>query len=249
MTKKTNRQNSNPGSAGASTSQLNERVTEMEEVLKTGLMEIKSQIMGGNYPPEVLDGITGKLEMLKNSMMQSITALRSELSKIVSKSSDIERSLMVREQQSLLNNIVISGVPEEPDEDLLQVVSRLINTKVINNHRKLSITNTHINYCKRLGKKDDGRKKPRPISVNFVNRWMRDLTFNSKKQLKGSGVVISEHLIKSKLDIFNKARDKLGVKSCWTWNGNVYVCINGERKQIRGDKDIDDFAKMMTINN
>lgn len=245
MSKKTNRQNSNPGSAGASTSQLNERVTEMEEVLKSGLMEIKSQITSGSYPPEFLDGVTEKLEMLKNSMMQSITALRSELLKIVSKNSDIERSLMVGKQQSLLNNIVISGVPEEPDEDLLQVVLRLINSKVINNHRKLTITNMHINYCQRLGKKDDRRKKPRPISVSFVNRWMRDLTFNSKKQLKGSGVVIAEHLIKSKFDIFNKARDKFGVTSCWTWKGDVYVCKNGERKQIRSDKDIDDFVKKM----
>lgn len=247
MTKKNTRQVSNSANTDTDTSQLSVRVNEMEEALKSGLEELKSQITGSSRSPETHGDVIEKLEVFKISVMQSISAIKSELTKLVNKTVMVERTLLDRQQETLLNNIIIYGVAEEDGEDLLQMVPRIINSKLLNYQKpKVPFSNVDINYCRRLGKKVDGNKKPRPISVQFVNRWMRELIFKLKKHLKGSDVIITEQLVKPKLNMYNKARDTFGVKKCWSWNGNIYVCINGERKQIRNEKELADIVKNMT---
>lgn len=237
MTRNRSKQASNPGSSGSSSSQINERVSEIEETLKSGLEALRSQISGGGHSPEVLGDFTLKLESFRTSVMQSVANLKSELSKITGKICEVDRVLEGRQQETFLNNIVIKGLPEEESEDLMQTVLRVINTRILHNVRPKSQLNpSDLNFCRRLGKKSD--KHSRPISVQFVNRWMRDSVFTQKKFLKGSGIVVVEQLVKTRLKLFKMVRDKFEAKSCWTWRGNIFVSIRGERKQIKGDLDI-----------
>lgn len=103
---------------------------------------------------------------------------------------------------------------------------------------KCDISVSDLGYCYRMGgiRADNS---VRPVSVSFVSRRVRDLVFKSKKQLKNSGIFISECLVKENLLLYKKVCSELGVKQCWTWNGRIYACINGVRHQIRVQSDID----------
>lgn len=162
----------------------------------------------------------------------------------------VEKTVTEHKQERYLNSIVISGVTETDDEDIIQVAVRLINSKIMNKCRhKVNISDIDINYCRRLGKKSDNRKNPRPLSVEFTNRWKRNLVFASKKHLKGTGVVISEQLVRSRLDLYNKVRTKVGMRSCWTFMGNVYASVNGVRRKVLKESDVSDCVNSDNVGN
>ncbi|KAG5898881.1 hypothetical protein JTB14_003275 [Gonioctena quinquepunctata] len=111
-----------------------------------------------------------------------------------------------RDQRSKF--LVINGIDEKEKEDLLDVVVKLINHKL-----KLSISNINIDNCYRMGKKRQD-KKPRPLAGKFVNKWMKHKVLKVKKNLKGSGVVISEMLSHENRQLFSKVRESVGAKNC-----------------------------------
>ncbi|KAL4721722.1 hypothetical protein ACJJTC_007111 [Scirpophaga incertulas] len=88
------------------------------------------------------------------------------------------------------------------------------------------------------GRAADGGN-PRPILIKFLDVSLRDKIWFAKTKLKGSGVTLSEFLTRSRHALFMAAREKLGVKQCWTKEGNVYVLgSDGSRHRILTLSDI-----------
>lgn len=152
-----------------------------------------------------------------------------KLSEIKSDITNMEFCNADTRQSNMSNTIVINGIPEKKDESIYDEVVNIINSKV-----KQNVSISDLNYCYRMGKPRMD-KSVRPISVTFVSRRV----FSSEKNLKNSGIVISECLSKGNLLLYKKVRAKLGVRQCRTWNGKVYANINGGNHHIRVESDID----------
>ncbi|KAG5863512.1 hypothetical protein JTB14_001344 [Gonioctena quinquepunctata] len=110
-----------------------------------------------------------------------------ELDNINQRMSNQQKYIETSKRDQRSKFLVINGIDEKEREDLLDVV------KLINHKLKLSISNINIDNCYRMEKiRQD--KKPRLLAVKFVNKWMKHKVFVVKKNLKKSGVVISEML-------------------------------------------------------
>lgn len=226
----------------ASNDELNARVGDIEESLKMGIEELKSQLSSSSNTSEDVSAFTAKLNDFQNKIMQSINSIKTDLLKMKEKVNSAEKLVDDHKQETYLNSVIISGIPEKSNEDLYEEVCKLLNTKILfNSNPRIQITITDINYCQRIGKKDDKRKKFRLVSVEFTNRWMRDLVFNSKKNLKGSGLAISERLTKYNLNLYNKVYAKVGMRRCWTWRGKIFINSDNQKILIVSESDLDSY--------
>ena len=127
------------------------------------------------------------------------------------------------EQKNRTRNLKVSGVPEGPDEDVLQLVIG-IATKL-----DLEIGSRDINVCYRVGRPK--LSKPRPILVKMTTVDTRNVFFNARKALKThndlylQNVYISEDLAPMRNSMFYLARSlkydhdifKYWVYDCEAW--------------------------------
>lgn len=132
-------------------------------------------------------------------------------------------------QKNLSKNVLIYGINENPDEDLFKIVVNLFK-----NHLNIELNKNQLNNCYRLGKKLEDKEpgiNKRPIVVEFVCQWMRDAVYFSKSKFKGKKIVLVEMLVKDKLELFKKVREKYN-RSCWTVKGNIKVFVNNKIFQV-----------------
>lgn len=145
------------------------------------------------------------------------------------------------EQMSKNKAIRIYGVKEIKNESVDKVVLDIINQKmkVIADGKDINFRMEDIENCFRIGKPLRG--KPRPILVNFIHQSTKNMIYNDKKKLKGSGIVIREDLTKEKFNIVKMALEKVGDGgNVWTNHGHIYVklCSNGNIIQINSKEDL-----------
>lgn len=243
------RNNPNMGSASQDSNILDfgQELQKLEMSMKQNASELRNLILTNNAKNVCNDGqVDSKNDLLdqiatfERNTQDAINGLRSELSKLKHQTAMCEKKIDDLRQFDLLNGLVISGIDESNDNKLCEVIADTLNSKMKN----ISINPDEINYCFRLGKKEERRStKPRPVSVMFTNRWKRDKIFNSKKCLKGDSVFISEWLTSAKLELYKKTCVKCGVKSTWTWNGNIFAIVDNVKRKIVSENDLNTSSK------
>lgn len=223
------RRNAAPSSSDVS--EVASRVGKLELSLQNELKELKDQLSitdDLNVPAKVVDSpaFLEKINSLEKKMLEAITTIKGDLRSIEKKMADQQRERMA-------NCLIINGVKENGSFDSCDVIAKIIST-----HFKVEFSKGAIDYCYRLGKATD-RGKMRPLAVRFVNRWLRDYVFNTKKCLKGSGIVVNEFLSTEMLSLYKSVRERVGARKCWTWRGKVYISENQEKRLISKISDID----------
>ena len=87
----------------------------------------------------------------------------------------------------------------------------------------LTIGESSLDACYRLGRVDSKRTTPRPIVVKFNRRDDRYLVWSKKKMLKATRTLITESLIRSRQLLFTEARTVFKTNKCWTHEGKIVV--------------------------
>lgn len=88
-----------------------------------------------------------------------------------------------------------------------------------------------INKCYRVG---NNTRKERPVIMKFKKKQQqRKLILKNTKKLKGTKIVVVEDLIRSRLDLLKEAKAKYDRKLVYTFDGNVYISMNGTRYKLR----------------
>ncbi|CAH2098247.1 unnamed protein product [Euphydryas editha] len=84
---------------------------------------------------------------------------------------------------------------------------------------------------------------PRALVLKFRDVSLRDKVWNGKKNLKGTGITLSEFLTKDRHELFLEARRRFGITKCWTRGGTIYILGNdGTRHRINTKTDLNSFA-------
>lgn len=149
------------------------------------------------------------------------------------------------EQNSKKHNLLIFGITEEQKENPTDKLTDIFNNKLDLNinkndiHKCFRIKSKVTNLAKEQSDKTEN-KKPRPILVEFNQRYARNLIFNNKKKLKSTGIVIREDLTSNRYKIWKSCVEAIGVKNVWTTEGTIYALF-GNKKIIV--KDINDIPK------
>ena len=116
------------------------------------------------------------------------------------------------------------------DEIVLDVFRNIMGTRISIDE----VERTH-----RLGRKaninstreDRLPKSGRPIIIKFSTYRKRQEIFSNKKKLKGSDLLLTENLTKTRMHLLTKAREIVGVKNCWTVDCRI-VAIRRDKKIV-----------------
>lgn len=154
----------------------------------------------------------------KELMWKTLSLLRQQL-QLLSSGFDMQ------EARSRNNILLFHGLQETNDEQVECKVKSTLTQMQLSN---IDISN--IDVCHRLGVK---KEKPRPILVRFTTIKYKNLVWNAKTLLKGSGITVSEFLTKPRQELFYTARKHFGIKSCWTSDGAIILALpDKSRKKI-----------------
>lgn len=179
------------------------------------------------------DAVLVKLDLLQAKFTLAIDGLKGELDELLKSQSKIGDMVNGYHIKQCNKTLIIRGVPEHPNEELLSVVVDFFRSKLT-----CDVTKSEINTVYRMGKKQDN--KVRLIAVEFVCQWKKEEMFKNKRRLKGTNIMITEMLPISMLDLFRECRKKFGSK-CWTHNGKIIVLQDGSTCTIKGRHDFENI--------
>ena len=91
-------------------------------------------------------------------------------------------------------------------------------------------------------------EKKTVVVVKFVSRLVRNELFYNKSVMKGTGVSLSEHLTKYKLDLQSKVRNALGDDArVWSSQGKIFGIVRGVKQSFNCEKDIERHINMRHV--
>ena len=99
---------------------------------------------------------------------------------------------------------------------------------------------TDIEVAHSVGVKDQNPNGPRSIIVKFVRRSDKLEVMLRRKQLKGTGISISDDLTNRNVRLIKEAHDNESLEAVWSWDGKVYAKgVNGRKSLLRPNTNID----------
>ncbi len=195
--------------------------------------------------PKVTDSLDKANEHNADIALQKCDDLENSYKKLKKRVDTQEKQLDDLEQYSRRNCLLIHGIAEAGirGENTDQVS---INT--INQHLNINIDNNDIDRSHRIGKpkstddEDNKTTKPRPVMVKFISYARRAQVFRAKRKLKGSGLLITESLTRTRMDLLRQVHNHPTVTNSWTSDGTIH-CIDtvGKRRTITGPTDLEKF--------
>lgn len=161
-----------------------------------------------------IEGILLRFNLFEGTVENHMRNLQSQITQLQKDFNIIQSRLDNNLQNSNRSKILLLGVSENVKDDCLRKeIITIINTKL-----QFSLKDDDVYDCYRLGKKNVN--KPRPVVIQFTMISARNEIFHSKRQLKGSGLVIAEVLSPMRYDVFKLAKQKFK-KDCWSNNGKI----------------------------
>ena len=121
------------------------------------------------------------------------------ISRLTSRVKSLEQKLEDVQIYSMKSNLIFYNIPEKPDEDIYEVMSRFIReTMGIQEDLLFSKKNPsgeiRVDISHRIGQKGRGDGKPRPIIVKFLSHRGRDIVLSYAKALKATPFAVSEQI-------------------------------------------------------
>ena len=178
---------------------------------------------------------------INEAKIKSLEDQKSRLeAKLDDKCEEFELRIDDNAQYSRRNCLLLHGVPENERENIDLLLSETLN-HVGTLNLNLDIENV-VDRAHRIGKPTKGRvtrnnkQKVRPIIIKFTSYRTRSKVFFSKKNLKGSGLMITESLTHRRYDLLKAAQEKFGFKSVWSIDGKIMANVD-DRKIISSSQD------------
>lgn len=179
-----------------------------------------------------LDSRLQKLEDKLTQVCDSIKALTASVEKNSKKIIELDEKIDNLEQDRKKNCIRICGLPENPNENLIESIIHFVRTDL-----KINCASSEIDYCFRMGavSEDDG---PRTIIANFLCNWKKNEIMGAKTILKGTPFAVFEDLTPKRYKMLEQAKRKYGKNKAWSSGGKVYFWDpkNNKKTLITGDR-------------
>lgn len=210
-----------------------EKQINMESMIASRLndFEMRMKALGSTDKKSDLSALASDFAGFKDMVLSVLRLLQEQVASLACQVDEIDC-------QSRRNALVFTGVKEQDDEVPAATISGIIVTKM----GFAEFDQSMIHHCIRIGAKNP--KRPRPILVRLVSISAKASVWGRKKQLKSSGMVVSEFLTKSRQDNYARARRHFGMNACWSMNGAVFVKLpDNTRVQIVSAAQLDELCR------
>ena len=181
----------------------------------------------------------GELEASLNVQKAVTNALSENKDKLEKWVALLESDLEEAQQYSRRTNVLIYGVKEEPDEDTDKISQDLFTEQM-----RVPIVDRDIARSHRLGRKAEG--VDRPIIVRLLSYRQKKAVYDAKKQLKGSGFVVTENLTKKRYELYKKCKEKFGNHSVTTLDGRIYHYTGRQLQNGKQELKLITFATVLS---
>lgn len=200
---------------------------------------------------EHLKGDVFELKNEKDNLLKENVELKKRLKKMEESDTINALSIIDQEQHKYRNYIKITGAQERREdgsgkEDTNQIVIDTLKEKL-----NINIQETDIDQSYRVKSKGE-KKGPRPLNVEFSSYRLRRKIMSERRKLKGTGIGFHDCLSIGKVELLNQVRQFVNdfeqAKSCWTWEGHMYVLFNDgkgsgdQRLRIKSHIDLNQLA-------
>jgi predicted nuclease with TOPRIM domain len=177
-------------------------------------------------------------EIVSDRLNAEISSLRSELQEKNARIDALEKKLLSLESQtegleqySRRNNIRVSNIPEQSNENITSTT-----LSILNDNLKLDppICEQDIDRIHRTGKVTENPSKPRSVLIKFVSYATKNRIMNNRALLKSDrhieeALFASDDLTslrsKAMYDLRCMKRNKI-IQETWTRDGNVFIKDN-----------------------
>ncbi|XP_061716477.1 uncharacterized protein LOC133529694 [Cydia pomonella] len=194
----------------AEVASIKDSVSGLADFFKQQMAEFQSSLSKADPASPTVASVSSSFAAFKEFVLKALDMLQKQVDLVTRQVDQIE----IRSRRSML---LVHGIAEAESEDTaVLVVNALQATR--DNLAAVDIKRSH-----RLGGRSGRDKKPRVVLVEFKDTAIRDDVWFNKVELKGSGVTLGEFLTKPRHAAFMEARERFGIRSCWTRNGDVYI--------------------------
>lgn len=205
---------------------LEEIAEGLESNLLKRMEEFEAQISPGKSALKDVSQLCSEFSAFKNIVWSILKLLRQQIS-------EINKSIDTSEMRHRRKFLVLSGVPESPNEDLNCTVMGILQ----GNLTMHDLSQADMRSCYRLGAVRDGQT--RSILIKFADVCTKNNVWQKKSLLKGSTFVLSEFLTRTRQTVFIAARSAFGMRNVWTLDGNILVKLpNGNRRRIQSNAEL-----------
>ena len=228
-------------------------VKRLQELLTPGLEAVVSRAM------EQRDIRIAALEVELSSTKESLNCTSEKLKKAEEMIATMENNSDRMESEMRKNCIIISGVPELPEEATDRLVLDVAQAAGI------SLSAGEIDRSHRLGRQHGSIDRPRAILVKLLSHNTRQRLFSSRKELSAhrvrdhpvltplvlENVFLSDFLTTSKqslLYICRQLKKRTSVWAAYSTNGNVKIRMS-ESQPARTINNIADLQSLLGADN
>lgn len=236
---------SNKRSGKTSSSDISLRMEEITNSFQRQMDDFKSQLALARGAEGSLEGksmigeLSQKFASFENSIAADLEMIKVQISQLCTSVEILNKSIDANGRRFCRNKLLIYGLEDATSESSSELVDKIVrNLNSTLASKNIVINKEQIANCYRYGKNSNNTDRRRPVLLEFVHLWRRDLIFFNKSLFKGSKLVIAELLVGQRYAIYREAR-KLFRGNCWTVNGNIFVSIDGVKRLIRGLSDLD----------
>lgn len=161
--------------------------------------------------PVDITNLAREFRDFKDLMWKTLGMLKSQLELVT-------RGLDRHETAARRKVLLVHGVEEAENEKPDIVFSDALASRLKLSAECLSA----VRVVHRLGAKGNNH---RPLLVRFATYSARCELWGVKRQLKGSGITVSEFLTKTRYEVFVAARKHFGLNNTWSSDGKVLVML------------------------
>lgn len=219
-------------------------ITELRQ-LRQEIIDVKNQNV------EIKTQMSSMSDHLAHTLKEHSKIMKNaqiEIDNLKATVGNLQHQLALREQDSLKNDLEITGLNEKENENLLQIV--MVTSQKIG----VNLVESDIDEVVRVGRKQqrqeaniNKRLMSRPIVVRLVRRGKRDELLKaakSRRNITSENVVdgqhtpiyLNERLTKENRQLFQQARlrsKEHNFRYCWIRNGGIFVRRSDGKPAIR----------------
>ena len=170
-----------------------------------------------------------------DSLQKDLTSLRTEYHAY---RDDCEKRFNATGQYSRRNSLLFEFLFKVPKKlhgfKFSKYIVRELNK--LFPHLRISLRDidaSHILYFA-----DPVEKKSPVVIVKFVSRDLRNFIYHNRHNIAHTGVVISEHLTPTNLQLLEKARASSHTKKVWTEQCKIFAIVDDKKKLITSRSDL-----------
>lgn len=172
-------------------------------------------------------------DQLLSELPKRLETMDKTVNTILKDTAGFHKSINDADQQSRALNIRITGLKLNHDTATLQVISLLRDKLNYNDIKPSDITNVT-----QLGKKNSPTQSTAGFTpvvvVTFQTKPVRDAILRRRRELKGTGIGLSEDLTRINANFIATNRKDPRIMGIWSWNGKIFILTSkdGPKKQV-----------------